>query len=112
MKLLTVPFLLLATLSSCEKIDVPKGTPSCIKKQIREARSNDHSCHDMVYRYDYKGETVYLFTDDGNCADALTLIYDEDCKLICSMGGINGEGNGQCPDFHQQATNKELIWQE
>jgi hypothetical protein len=94
-------------MGSCEKIDVPKGTPYCIKKKIRQ--ENDQ-CLDKVYEYTYQGETVYLFVPK-NCPDALYKLYNENCDLICSpSGGIFGMGDGKCPDFYQKATNEKLIY--
>lgn len=94
-------------MGSCEKIDVPKGTPKCIKKKIKEENSK---CLDKVYEYSYQGETVYLFVP-ANCPDALYTLYNKNCNLICSpSGGLSGNGDGKCPDFYQQATNKQLIY--
>jgi hypothetical protein len=92
---------------SCEKIDVPKGTPRCVKKKIR--KEND-KCLDKVFKYNYQGDDVYLFVP-GNCPDALYELYDGNCNLICSpSGGISGEGDGECPGFFEEATGEVVIW--
>ena len=94
-------------MGTCEKIDVPKGTPKCLKKKIRQ--END-KCLDKVFEYTYQGEVVYLFVP-ANCPDALYNLYNENCDLICSpSGGISGNGDGKCADFYQQATNEKLIY--
>jgi len=97
------------TWSSCEKIDVPKGTPKCITRKIKKEKDN---CLDKVYEYNYNGELVYLFTPPINtCFDAWFSLYNEDCKLICRpAGGMTGLGDGQCPNFYQDAINQKLIW--
>ena len=46
---------------ACNKYDLPKGTPKCVKKRIKDACKS--SCL-LVYKYDYKGSEVYLFADN------------------------------------------------
>ena len=107
MKAKILLILLMTGLFSCEKIDVPKDTPSCIKKKIREEK--DH-CLDNVTEYEYNGNIVYLF-GAANCPDALSNLYDKNCNLICSpFGGIGGFGDGKCPDFSQNGIKKRIIW--
>jgi hypothetical protein len=99
--------LLLTGFFSCEKIDVPKDTPSCIKKKIKEKKEE---CLDKVLEYEYNGNNVYLF-EPANCPDALFNLYDENCNHICSpAGGISGNGDGKCNDFYQTSVEKRLIW--
>ena len=95
--------------SSCEKIDVPHGTPRCIIKKIRQEKDN---ILDKVYKYDYHGEIVYEFCPPLYTPDGTSYVYNANCDLICSMGGYSGQGYGQCPDFGEQATNQELIWSQ
>ena len=49
--------------SSCEKIDVPHGTPRCIIKKIRQEKDG---MLDKVYKYDFNGEDVYKFCPQIN----------------------------------------------
>ena len=109
---LYVSFLLgmLLSFSSCEKIDVPKGTPKCIKQRIKEEVKNN-SCLEKVYDYDYNGQKVYFFVH-YNCPDAADGLLDEHCNRICSFGGISGQGSGSCPNFYQERKNEKLIWQK
>jgi hypothetical protein len=94
-------------MGSSEKIDVPKGTPKCIKKKIRQ--END-KCLYKVYEYTYQGKIVFLFVP-ANCPDALYDFYNENCDLICSpSGGISSNCDGKCTDFYHQTTNEKLIW--
>jgi len=111
MKKITTVTLILIVLSlawtSCEKIDVPKGTPRCITKKIKKKKGY---CLDKVYQYEFNGATVYLFFS-SSCFDIKQDLYNEDCDLICSpSGGMNGLGDGQCVNFYQEAINKKLIW--
>ena len=66
--------------TGCEKVDVPKGTPKCIKKKIK----NDSGCLQSVYEYNYVGEKVYVFAiNTSDCIDAGNVLYNENCKLLC-----------------------------
>lgn len=99
--------IILLVIFSCNKLDVPKDTPRCIKKLIRNEMKG---CLSKVYKYYYNNQVVYLFEPE-NCPDELYYLYDEDCNLICSPdGGLSGLGDGTCPDFYQSAINQELIW--
>ena len=92
---------------SCAKVDVPKGTPRCIKKLIKDRE--DH-CLKAVYKYRYQGTEVYLFLPDG-CPDLPSVAYNEKCGHICNPdGGLSGNGDGICPEFFSNITDEELIW--
>ena len=41
----------------CAKIDVPEGTPKCIKDKIKKEKDK---CLDKVYEYDYTGKKVFI----------------------------------------------------
>ncbi|MCF6184906.1 MAG: hypothetical protein L3J56_09855 [Bacteroidales bacterium] len=102
---LLVLFLVLGN-GACKKIEVPKGTPSCIKKEIRK----HEDCISKVVKYEYHGKIVYLFEPiaDPSCSYS---VFDDDCNYVCSpSGGITGNGDGLCPDFYQDAIEKEIIW--
>jgi len=95
--------------TSCEKIDVPKGTPSCIKKKIRKS-----ICLDKVYEYDYDGEKVYVFETSADCIDAgRGGLYSANCEVLCNspiLGGWIGKDTSYCYNFETNRTNKKLIW--
>jgi hypothetical protein len=102
---LFVFFLLIGNIA-CKKVDVPKGTPSCIKKEIRK----HEECISNVIKYEYQGKTVYLF-EPASAPSCSYIVYDENCDYLCSpSGGIDGNGDGKCPDFYQTAIKKEIIW--
>ncbi len=111
-----IPLLLLYSLFwiGCKKLDVPKGTPGCIKKEIREISRNKGGCDQplAIYKYEFKGETVYFINYGKACGgDMSDIVWDEKCNLICSpAGGITGGGDQKCPDFFQESTNAQLIW--
>jgi len=99
-------------LPSCKKLDVPSGTPSCIKKKIRAIKKEDvRNPSASVWQYSYDGQTVYYIP--SYCCDAMSELYDDDCNKLCSPdGGISGGGDGQCSDFFTIRTEEKLIWQD
>ncbi len=97
-------------LTSCkrEKIDVASGTPDCVKDKITQ-ETKDHTCLSNVYEYDYQDKKVYLFMHD--CPDAGDILYNSECTIICTIGGISGEIHGPCSDFEQQRLNERSVWE-
>jgi len=64
-----------------------------------------------VWSYKYKGQQVYLVTAD--CCDQYNTVYDACLNVLCApTGGFTGRGDGQCPDFSEQATDKKLVWRD
>ena len=98
--------------SACGKTDVPAGTPSCIKKKIRQINNDPvRNPPAEVWRYDYKGQKVYYIPP--YCCDMYGDLYDSKCNLICHPdGGLSGNGDGNCTDFFASRTNGKLIWQD
>lgn len=110
--LAAVILLIGSLLFSCSKDGLPKGTPACIKAKI-DALKNQPKQNPpaKVYRYDYKGQTVYFFP--AACCDQMSALYDDKCNLICSPdGGFTGQGDGKCADFFTARTNEVLIWED
>ncbi|MFH1004578.1 MAG: hypothetical protein V1781_03660 [Bacteroidota bacterium] len=110
--LLCLTLISVLTLTSCEKLDVPKETPACIKKEIRKIKSDKvRNPPASVWQYDYNGQTVYYIPP--YCCDIPSQLFDNDCNQICSPdGGLSGAGDGKCPDFFSQRKNEKLIWQD
>lgn len=97
-------------LNTCSKNGEKNEIPFCINNLIKERNQTDN-CLDKVYKYQYKGQTVYLFTSD--CPDFFQDLYNEKCILICRpSGGISGDGDGKCKDFYTEATDEEIVWQK
>ena len=55
---IVVALILLIVVIACNKVDVPQGTPSCIRKKIKE--DNIHNCLDSVYRYNYLKRCLFV----------------------------------------------------
>jgi hypothetical protein len=106
-------FLVLIITISCNKRgEVEKKIEEnlCVLNLIEE-KTRDNNCLDIVYKYKYKAEIVYYFS--FNCPDFYHDLYNENCQLICHpSGGISGNGDGNCIDFFDEATDEEIIWQK
>jgi len=99
-------------ISSCEKLDVPSETPTCIKRKIRQFKSRKvRNPPASVWKYEYNGQSVYYIPP--YCCDAQSELYDADCNLICHPdGGYSGGGDEKCTDFFGKRTNEQLIWKD
>jgi hypothetical protein len=107
-----LPLLLVALLAvACEKIDLPKETPHCVKAKIRDmSQGNDASGLTEVYSYLVDGTTYYLFVP--GCCDQFIELYDDQCHYICApSGGITGQGDGNCPQW-SGTPETTLIWEQ
>ncbi len=101
MKQLSCLFLLSIFLFSCEKLDVPDGTPSCIKQKIRKMENDPERYGGLkIERWDHEGKSYYLFPPPRHSADMYVDLFDPYCEYVCSpYGGIHGNGSGTCPDL-------------
>lgn len=105
--------ILIFAFANCQKNEVSIETPECIEQLILEFETDVNFCETgkSVYRYTFQDQFVYVF-NPGDCgADMMSNVYDEECNLICSLGGI--AGNIQCNDenFSGGATEGNLIWE-
>ena len=93
---------------SCENANNSQ-IPKPIRKLISEQKGN---CLTSVEKYHYQGKEVYLF-ESSSCADYPVVVYDENGDVICMLsGGLSGAGDGKCPCFYEEATDKEDVWKK
>ncbi len=111
-KLLLSGLLSIAVFLACNKIDVPKDTPSCIKKEIRQIEKDPvRNPATVISQYRYKDQTVYHIP--AYCCNNFGKLYDDDCNIICSPdGGIRNQGDGRCEDFYLLRKDGKIIWQD
>lgn len=98
--------------SNCQKTDVKIETPECMEQLIQDFETNDNFCETgkSVYRYTFQDQYVYVF-NPGDCgADMMSDVYDEECNLICNLGGIAGNITCNDENFSEGATEGNLIW--
>lgn len=110
--LISVTILIFSIISSCEKPEVPRDTPDCIKQKIQAIKSASvRNPPAQVWKAQYEGKVVYYITP--YCCDIYGQLYDQECNLICYPdGGIGGSGDGACSDFFETRTDAVLIWKD
>lgn len=91
---------------SCKKGD--KCYPECVQTVI----DNGSTMYSSIKQYSYNNKTVYLFSA-APCCDIYNKLYSEECGYLCApSGGISGQGDGQCPDFQQNAQFLKVVWEQ
>jgi hypothetical protein len=98
-------------LAGC-KTTTPSGNPAWVDKMISQFESAPVTNPPLsVWRYDYNGQTVYFVP--ARCCDIYSVLYDANGNTLCAPdGGFIGTGDGKCPDFFNQRSNEQLIWQD
>lgn len=114
MRFLSVFSLCVIILSSisCNK-DIAADTPGCIRREINSHGKNWET--GSVDEYFFQNRLVYAFAPDGNIiADGSTVIKDETCNQLCTVGGFGGPQVNQCngENFFQTAVFKRNIWKK
>ncbi len=113
-----ITVLMAAMLASCSKSD---NTQHCDTsdplrdipwlREIKERFDKDMGPQrQMIIQYQYRGETVFLIDDCHGCADNLITVYDCEKNTVCEFGGIAGKNT--CSDFHENATNKKVLYDQ
>lgn len=104
--ILIIPFLLFF---SCSKNDEPeKNYPDCLQVEIdRILDSNPQSPRATIELYTYQSESVYMV--HTNFPDDYSNLYNSKCELICSFGGIDGNGESSCADW-ESAKHIKTVW--
>lgn len=97
-KIFFTPILLSSTLLiSCNKLDIPKDTPSCIKAKIEVMEDCNDCVAANVKKYTFQGNTVYRVDPGSSVAGKNISIDDKDCNSIglivpnSSNDTVNGE---------------------
>lgn len=114
MKVLNYSLLLTAItfFVSCKK-DIASDTPRCICNEINN--SGNQWKTGSVDEYLFQNRLVYAFSPDNKIVvDASTVIKDENCNKICSVGGFGGPNINLCNgvNFSQIAVFKRNIWKK
>ena len=63
-----------------------------------------------VWRYRFKGETVYYYFPPMPY-DIPSVLFNANGETICSPdGGLTGSGDGKCPTFFEERSDGKLVW--
>ena len=95
-------------ISSCENNDDETQYPTCLQSEVeRILESTPQSPRATIKLYLYQGNNVYIVitnfpVDQSN-------IYNSNCEIICSVGGIDGNQNDTCVNW-ESAELVETVW--
>ena len=114
--LFAASFLIIAffSFSACEKDTSEKVVPAykipdCVTNLIDEnGQSSTVIRFDGILQYVYQNQKVYLLERPDD--DGLSTVINKDCEVICQLGGLTGSGDGQCPNFYDNACNEKRVW--
>jgi hypothetical protein len=86
--------------------------PVCVQQLISRFRKEEkQNPPRSIYRYSYKGRTVYYVT--APCCDFYSDLYNSACTIIAHPdGGFTGRGDGRAPDFLKERKNEKLLWKD
>ena len=64
-----------------------------------------------IWQVEYAGRTVYYIPPQ--CCDMFGALVDAQGTVICAPdGGLDGRGDGRCPDFRAARKNERLVWKD
>ena len=110
---LAIPVLLLACgIPTVGGGSIPDDIPGWLSREIQSAREAPVTNPPAAFwSATFRNEVVYGRTSE--CCDAFTYIRSASGQVICApSGGISGQGDGRCPDYHSAASNEQLIWRD
>lgn len=89
------------------------NVPPFVAKLIAQYKAGPpDSSPGAVWRYRYKGATVY-YVPRLPCCDIMSRLYTAGGQLICKPdGGIAGNGDGKCPDFFAERKAGLQLWSD
>jgi hypothetical protein len=102
---------IMLVLAGCQAA-TPSANPAWVDQLIQHFESNSVTNPPLsIWRYDYKGQTVYFVP--AYCCDIYSILYDANGTMLCAPdGGFTGDGDGKCPDFFDERSNGQLVWQD
>lgn len=98
--------LIVTSFSACTKVDLPSGTPKCIKKLIKKEIKGYEGCLTQVEKMQTNVGVVYFFYY-SNCLVDKLVFYDENCNQLCYTDKYPYSCVGQT-EIIKEST--EIIW--
>ena len=97
--------------SSCNRPDIEKGTPKCIKDKIKDFNKSSPCGNAGVNEYSFQGNTVYAF-GPGTCgADMTAEVMSSNCVSLGFLGGLTGNTKINGEEF-SSAKFIKTIWKK
>lgn len=94
--------------SPTEPAESPSWLQALIARIESEPVTNPPSA---IFSYRYRGETVYF--RPSRCCDVRSVLYDRNGGVLCEPdGGLDGGGDGRCPDFFAARSAERLVWRD
>lgn len=82
--------------------------PPCLQPEIdRILEAIPQSPRANIKLYHYRNVNVYVL--NTNFPDDISNVYNYECEIICSLGGINGNPSNTCSDW-RDAIFTDTIW--
>lgn len=108
MKKIIFTLILVSFLNSCTKNTDESKNPECVQSYIDYWTQTGSSVPEaIVKKYELNGETLYVM--GSNYADDKDKVYNENCELVCEMGGLTGVNT--CVNW-EDAVFIEVVWEE
>ena len=111
-KYLSLLIFIIVISSSCDRLEIEKGTPKCVRSMIKDF-SKEQSCNKgvSVKEYTFQNRTVYVF-DPGTCgADQVASVIDADCNELGVLGGFLGNTKISGEEF-SNAIFQNVVWEK
>ena len=88
----------------------PEGLPAWLEALIAQIEAQPVTVPPTaIYSYRYNDAIVYFRI--SRCCDIRSVLYDEDGVILCEPdGGIDGGGDGRCPDFLETRSEERLVF--
>lgn len=119
LKILTIVLFIsfMMSCSSNKKMQTSNDTtsenaiPACLQTIINKMAAEPNGSPQSVSRCNYKNQTVYYLVSP--CCDKYNIVYDSACNILgYPDGGFTGKGDGKMPDFANEASGKQIVWEK
>ncbi|HEX9888281.1 MAG TPA: hypothetical protein VGA69_02295 [Nitriliruptorales bacterium] len=98
--------------TGCSSPEVGADAPPWLQRQIEQISSEEVSNPPTeIWKYSYQDAIVYY--RPARCCDIPSTLWSADGEVLCHPdGGLTGAGDGQCPDFAEARSDKDLVWRD
>lgn len=83
--------------------------PACHEDKIEEFRAVACPGSGDLTTWEFRNRLVYCYATGTCISDAYAEIYDEDCNLLCTLGGIGGLSLCEGVDWDSNAVRQGTV---